>query len=56
MSAPVLPPLPASLKSIQHYLKIGLEYDKRDPSIAYWCMLFCLRLKISFESTNFNYR
>lgn len=43
MSTPAFPPLPSSLKAIQHYMKIALEYDKRDPSIAYWCRLYALQ-------------
>lgn len=37
MSGPVLPPIPASLKGIQHYLKIATEHDQRDPVVSYWC-------------------
>ena len=32
-----LPPLPESLKTLQHYLKIATEHDKRDPVVAYYC-------------------
>lgn len=32
-----LPPLPPSLKAIQHYLKTASEHDKRDPIVAYYC-------------------
>ena len=32
-----IPPLPATLKPIQHYLKTATDYDSRDPSTAYWC-------------------
>lgn len=31
-----LPEVPASMKSIQHYLKIATEHDARDPVVAYW--------------------
>lgn len=37
MSGPVLPPIPAPLKGIQHYLKIATEHDQRDPVVSYWC-------------------
>lgn len=29
--------VPASLKAISPYLKTALEYDKRDPVVAYYC-------------------
>lgn len=29
--------VPASLKAISSYLKTALEYDKRDPVVAYYC-------------------
>jgi hypothetical protein len=32
-----IPGLPASLKSIQPYLKVAKEYEKRDPIVAYYC-------------------
>ncbi|XP_051158933.1 vacuolar protein sorting-associated protein VTA1 homolog isoform X4 [Leptopilina boulardi] len=58
MSGPVLPPIPASLKGIQHYLKIATEHDQRDPVVSYWCRLYALQtgLKLSSKSseeTNF---
>ena len=37
MAGPVLPPTPAPLKTIQHYLKIAAEHDQRDPVVSYWC-------------------
>lgn len=58
MSGPVLPPIPAPLKGIQHYLKIATEHDQRDPVVSYWCRLYALQtgLKLSTktsEETNF---
>jgi len=50
MSAPNFPPLPASLKAIQHYMKIALEYDKRDPPIAYWCRLYALQQSLVLDA------
>jgi hypothetical protein len=35
-----LPPCPASLKAIQHYLKTATEHDQRDPVVSYWCKYF----------------
>lgn len=29
--------VPATLKAISPYLKTALEYDKRDPVVAYYC-------------------
>lgn len=37
MAPPSLPALPSNLKSIQHYLKIAMDYETRDPPISYWC-------------------
>ncbi|XP_033228100.1 vacuolar protein sorting-associated protein VTA1 homolog isoform X18 [Belonocnema kinseyi] len=53
MSGPVLPPTPAPLKSIQHYLKIAAEHDQRDPVVSYWCRLYALQtgLKLSTKTT-----
>lgn len=36
MAPPNLPALPPTLKGIQHYLKIAIDYENRDPPIAYW--------------------
>ncbi|OWF45848.1 vacuolar protein sorting-associated protein VTA1 homolog [Mizuhopecten yessoensis] len=38
-----LPPLPANLKAIQHYLKTATEHDKRDPVVAYYCRLYAMQ-------------
>ncbi|XP_063403933.1 vacuolar protein sorting-associated protein VTA1 homolog [Mytilus trossulus] len=38
-----LPPLPASLKPIQHYLKTANEHDKRDPVVSYYCQLYAMQ-------------
>jgi vacuolar protein sorting-associated protein VTA1 len=35
-----LPLCPASLKTIQHYLKTASEHDQRDPVVSYWCKYF----------------
>lgn len=32
-----LPPLPQSLKAVQHYIKTAAEHDKRDIVVAYYC-------------------
>lgn len=37
MAPPALPPIPAALKSVQHYLKVANDYDTRDPPVSYWC-------------------
>ncbi|CAH1644167.1 unnamed protein product [Spodoptera littoralis] len=48
-----IPECPASLKSIQHYLKTAAEHDTRDPVVAYWCRLHALQvgLKIANKKT-----
>lgn len=38
-----LPPVPPTLKPIQHYLKIAAEHEKRDPVIAYYCRLYAMQ-------------
>ncbi|XP_046980063.1 vacuolar protein sorting-associated protein VTA1 homolog isoform X1 [Schistocerca americana] len=43
------PPCPASLKSLQHYLKAAAEHDQRDPVISYWCRLFALQLGLKID-------
>ncbi|XP_043480039.1 vacuolar protein sorting-associated protein VTA1 homolog isoform X2 [Leptopilina heterotoma] len=54
MSGPVLPPIPAPLKGIQHYLKIATEHDQRDPVVSYWCRLYALQtgLKLSTKTSD----
>lgn len=43
-----LPPVPASLKSVQHHLKTAQEHDARDPVVAYYCeKLFCIVVVMS---------
>lgn len=37
MAPPSLPALPPNLKGIQHYLKIAMDYETRDPATTYWC-------------------
>ncbi|KAK3870245.1 hypothetical protein Pcinc_024509 [Petrolisthes cinctipes] len=52
MSATNLPPCPASLKNVQHYLKLASDYEKREPVVAYWARLYALQsaLKIDRKS------
>ncbi|KAJ2939626.1 hypothetical protein O0L34_g14344 [Tuta absoluta] len=45
-----LPEVPATLKSIQHYLKTAAEHDARDPVVSYWCRLHALQCGL--KSTN----
>lgn len=44
-----LPPCPASMKAIAHYLKMAQEHDQRDAIVAYWARLYALQtgLKVS---------
>ncbi|GFQ92008.1 vacuolar protein sorting-associated protein VTA1 homolog [Trichonephila clavata] len=43
---------PPNLKSIQPYLKIAEEHEKRDPAITYWCRLYAVQtgLKLNDKS------
>ncbi|XP_066991003.2 vacuolar protein sorting-associated protein VTA1 homolog [Anabrus simplex] len=43
------PPCPASLKSIQHYLKTAAEHDQRDPVVSYWCRLYALQCALKID-------
>jgi vacuolar protein sorting-associated protein VTA1 len=52
MAPPVLPPIPASLKQIQHYLKTANEHDTRDPIIAYWCRVFSLSQGMKLDKSS----
>ncbi|BES92954.1 Vacuolar protein sorting-associated protein [Nesidiocoris tenuis] len=44
-----LPPVPASLRSIQHYLKTAAEHEARDPVVAYWCRLYALQTALKID-------
>ena len=49
-SSPVsLPPVPASLKPIAHYLKTASEHETRDPVITYWCRLSALQSGLKLD-------
>ncbi|GFO27269.1 vacuolar protein sorting-associated protein vta1 homolog [Plakobranchus ocellatus] len=44
MSAPSLADIPASLKSsIQKYMRIANEHERRDPVISYYCRLYAMQ-------------
>ncbi|KAK2154682.1 hypothetical protein LSH36_260g01083 [Paralvinella palmiformis] len=47
-----LPPLPVSLKPIQHYLKTAVEHDKRDPAVAYYCRLYALQRGMELDKSS----
>jgi len=32
-----VPPVPASFKQLQHYIKTAAEHDSREPVVAYYC-------------------
>lgn len=49
MAPPSLPALPPNLKSIQHYLKIAMDYETRDPPISYWCRLHALQQGLTLK-------
>lgn len=44
-----LPPIPQSLKSIQHYLKTASEHEGRDPVVTYWCRLYALQNALKLD-------
>ncbi|ELT88009.1 hypothetical protein CAPTEDRAFT_178049 [Capitella teleta] len=44
-----LPPLPAVLKPVQHYLKTATEHEKRDPVVAYYCRLFAVQSAMGID-------
>ena len=47
-----LPTCPASLKSIQHYLKIASEHETRDPVITYWARITALQNGLSIDKSS----
>ncbi|XP_063605399.1 vacuolar protein sorting-associated protein VTA1 homolog [Penaeus indicus] len=49
MSSPNLPPCPPQLKTVQHYLKIANDYDKREPVVAYWVRLYALQTALKLD-------
>ncbi|XP_034936089.1 vacuolar protein sorting-associated protein VTA1 homolog isoform X3 [Chelonus insularis] len=44
-----LPEIPASYKSIQHYLKIAQEHDSRDPVVSYWARLYAAQTALGLS-------
>jgi len=47
-----LPPCPASLRSIQHFLKIATEHDSRDVVVAYWARLTALQKGLEIDKSS----
>jgi len=47
-----LPPCPATLKSIQHFLKLASEHDSRDPVISYWARLTALQTGLTLDKSS----
>ncbi|ROT79349.1 vacuolar protein sorting-associated protein VTA1 homolog [Penaeus vannamei] len=47
--SPNLPPCPPQLKTVQHYLKIANDYDKREPVVAYWVRLYALQTALKLD-------
>jgi len=50
--APNLPPCPANLKPIQHFLKLANEHDSRDPVVSYWCRLTALQTGLGLDKSS----
>ncbi|XP_065653471.1 vacuolar protein sorting-associated protein VTA1 homolog [Hydra vulgaris] len=48
MAAPVQ--LPPNLKQLNSYLKLAKEYDKIDPTVAYFCRMFAVQKGIKLDS------
>ncbi|XP_066915139.1 vacuolar protein sorting-associated protein VTA1 homolog [Clytia hemisphaerica] len=42
--------LPPTLKQINSYLKLAKEYDKRDPTVAYFCRMYAVHKGIKLDS------
>ncbi|ESP03130.1 hypothetical protein LOTGIDRAFT_137913 [Lottia gigantea] len=49
MASSTLPPLPAKLKPIQHYLKTAIEHEQRDAVIAYYCQLYAMQKGMAID-------
>jgi len=47
-----LPPCPAALKPIQHFLKIAIEHDSRDVVVAYWARLTALQKGLEIDKSS----
>jgi len=47
-----LPPCPASLRPIQHFLKIATEHDSRDVVVAYWARLTALQKGLEIDKSS----
>lgn len=44
-----IPSLPPTLKSLQHYMKIATEHDKRDPVVAYYARMYVAQQGITID-------
>ncbi|XP_018006715.1 vacuolar protein sorting-associated protein VTA1 homolog [Hyalella azteca] len=40
---------PPQLKAIQHYLKLGVDYEGREPVITYWARLYSLQTALKID-------
>jgi len=47
-----LPPVPASLRPVQHFLKLATEHDNRDPVVAYWARLTALQAGLELDKSS----
>ncbi len=52
MSSLAVPPLPASLKGVAHYLKTATEHEKRDPVVTYWSRLAAVQIGMKLDRTS----
>lgn len=44
------PQCPASLKAVQHFMKLAQEHDQRDPVVSYWARLYSLQQGLKLKT------
>ncbi|CAD5125045.1 DgyrCDS13289 [Dimorphilus gyrociliatus] len=44
-----LPPVPPTLRSVQHYLKTATEHDGRDAAVSYYCRLYAVQKSLQID-------
>ncbi|KAF2351163.1 hypothetical protein FHG87_018081 [Trinorchestia longiramus] len=49
MSGNKLPVCPPQLRAVQHYLKLGADYESREPVITYWARLYSLQMALKID-------
>ncbi|CAG7728702.1 unnamed protein product [Allacma fusca] len=46
------PPVPQSLKALNHYLKVASEHETRDPVVAYWARFYAVQLGLTIDKSS----